>query len=45
MKQSKEEFIKSEGADFPGKNICGLCITTCISFSKKLLIERYVSSA
>ncbi|HDX9609796.1 TPA: argininosuccinate lyase [Bacillus toyonensis] len=39
MKQSKEEFIKSEGADFPGKTYVGCVLQHVFNFQHNYLLK------
>ena len=39
MKQSKEEFIKSEGADFPGKTYVDCVLQHVFNFQRNYLLK------
>lgn len=39
MKQSKEEFIKSEGADFPGKTYVNCVLQHIFEFQRNYLLK------
>lgn len=39
MKQSKEEFIKSEGADFPGKSYVDCVLQHVFDFQRNYLLK------
>ncbi len=39
MKQSKEEFIKSEGADFPGKTYVDCVLQHVFHFQRNYLLK------
>ena len=39
MKQSKEEFIKSEGADFPGKTYVNCVLQHVFEFQRNYLLK------
>ena len=39
MKQNKEEFIKSEGADFPGKTYVDCVLQHVFNFQRNYLLK------